>query len=87
MVVGLKLGCLNHAQLTRLGVEAHGVSFAGWVANAVDPAMARSTENLAALERLLGEPPLAVLPHAPGALASIVLERAARHLTQHPISF
>jgi hypothetical protein len=49
--------------------------------------MARSTENLAALERLLGEPPLAVLPHTPDALASIVLERAARHLTQHPISF
>jgi dethiobiotin synthetase len=86
MVVGLKLGCLNHAQLTRLGVEAHGVSFAGWVANAVDPAMARSAENLAALERLLGEPPLAVLPYSPDP-ASIVLERAAHHLTQHPISF
>jgi dethiobiotin synthetase len=87
MVVGLKLGCLNHAQLTRLGVEAHGVSFAGWVANAVDPAMTRCAENLAALERLLGEPPLAVLPHTPDELASIVLEPAARHLTQHPISF
>jgi dethiobiotin synthetase len=72
MVVGLKLGCLNHA---------------GWVANAVDPAMTRCAENLAALERLLGEPPLAVLPHTPDELASIVLERAARHLTQHPISF
>jgi dethiobiotin synthetase len=63
LVVGLKLGCLNHAQLTRLGIEGHGVSFAGWVASSVDGEMERCEENLAALERLLGEPPLAIVPH------------------------
>ena len=61
MVVGLKLGCLNHAQLTRLAIEAHGVTFAGWIASGVDPALERAADNLAALERLLGEPALAVV--------------------------
>jgi dethiobiotin synthetase len=87
MVVGVKLGCLNHAQLTRLGIEAHGVSFAGWVASSVDPLMERFEENLVALERLLGEPPLAVLPHAPGDVSALVLTEAAQRLAPRPISF
>ncbi len=41
-LAALKLGCLNHAQLTRLGVEARGVSFARWIAGSVDPAMAQA---------------------------------------------
>lgn len=87
LVVGLKLGCLNHAQLTRIGIEAHGVSFAGWVANSVDPEMARAAENLTALERLLGEPALAVIGHAPAALPQLVLEGVARQLAQRAVSF
>lgn len=87
LVVGLKLGCLNHAQLTRIGIEAHGVSFAGWVANGVDPAMARAAENLTALERLLGEPALAVIGHSPAALPQLVLEGVARQLEQRDVSF
>ena len=87
LVVGLKLGCLSHAQLTRLGIEAHGVSFAGWVASGVDPAMACSSENLAALERVLGEPALAVVPHARGGAHSLVLDpSAARQLAHRTIS-
>jgi dethiobiotin synthetase len=76
LVVGLRLGCLNHAQLTRLGIEAHGVSFTGWVANGVDATMARADENLTALERVLGEPALAIVPHT-GCVASLVLEPPA----------
>src|SRR5262249_27985760 len=87
MVVGVKLGCLNHAQLTRIGIEAHGVSFAGWVANHVDPAMVRAAENLAALERLLGEPPLAVVEHSAAAPSQLVLEQAARQLERRSVSF
>jgi len=87
LVVGLKLGCLNHAQLTRIGIEAHGVSFAGWVANGVDPDMARAAENLTALERLLGEPALAVIGHSPAALPQLVLESVARQLEQRAVSF
>jgi dethiobiotin synthetase len=87
MVVGVKLGCLNHAQLTRLAIEARGVSFAGWIASAVDPAMARTAENLASLERLLGEPALAIAPCEPAAASSLTLEEAAARLARKAISF
>lgn len=82
LVVGLKLGCLNHAQLTHAGIRARGVSFAGWIASGVDPAMSRVAENLAALERLLGEPALAVVPHTSADVASLTLAPAAQHLAQ-----
>jgi dethiobiotin synthetase len=87
MVVGLKLGCLNHAQLTRLAIEAKGVSLAGWIASEVDPAMMRTAANLAALERLLGERPLAVLPHLGDAQAAIALTELAERLAQRALSF
>jgi dethiobiotin synthetase len=87
MVVGVRLGCLNHAQLTRLAIEARGVSFAGWIASGVDPAMARAAENLASLERLLGEPALAVAPCEPETASSLTLEAAAARLAQKAISF
>jgi dethiobiotin synthetase len=63
IVVGLKLGCLNHAQLTQRAVRAHGVPLAGWVASAIGPQMSHLEANLESLERLLAEPPLAVVPH------------------------
>lgn len=62
LVVGLRLGCLNHALLTRESLSARGVAFAGWIANAVDPNFDRPAENLAALTARLGEPPLARVP-------------------------
>ena len=87
LVVGLKLGCLSHAQLTRLGIEARGVSFAGWVASGIDPQMERVSANLATLERVLGEPPLAVLPYAPESLSSLSLTPLAQRLALQPVSF
>ncbi len=85
MVVGLKLGCLSHAHLTRVGIEAHGVTFAGWVANAIDPGFARPAENLQALERLLGAPALASVPHlarpdSPVSLGEGAVRLVAAHL-------
>jgi len=62
LVVGLRLGCLNHALLTRESLSARGVTFAGWIANAIDPHFARPAENLATLSARLGEPPLACVP-------------------------
>ncbi len=79
LVVGLRLGCLNHAQLTRLAIAARGVRFAGWIADGVDPALERRAENLAALARSLGEAPLAIVPHEAGA-ASLTLAPAAQAL-------
>lgn len=82
MVVGVRLGCLNHAQLTRSSIEARGVPFAGWIASEVDPEMMRWQENLATLERRLGEPALAVVRHTVGSLSSLTLAAAAAQLAR-----
>ena len=62
LVVGLRLGCLNHARLTLEALRAAGQPFAGWVGNQIDADYARVEDNLATLERLLGCAPLAVIP-------------------------
>lgn len=66
LVVGMRLGCLNHALLTAEAIRAAGLPFAGWIANAIDPAMAVAEENVAALEERLAAPLLGRLPHMPG---------------------
>ena len=65
MVVGLRLGCLNHALLTAGAIRHEGLTLAGWIASAIDPAMAAREENIEALRRRLGAPCLGVLPHMP----------------------
>jgi len=80
MVVGLRLGCLNHALLTQESIESRGIRLAGWVGNGIDPAMACRAENLATLERRLGQPPLAVVPFMPGEPAALELRDAAMRL-------
>lgn len=62
LVVGLRLGCLNHARLTFEAMRSDHARFAGWIGNRIDPEFARADENLATLERLLDSPPLAVIP-------------------------
>lgn len=75
LVVGLRLGCLNHARLTLEAIERSGrCRYVGWVGNRIDPAFARLEENLATLARLLGGPPLAVIPPLPAATAAATLE-------------
>ena len=59
LVVGLRLGCLNHAELTARDIRRSGLPLAGWVANAVDPAMTCREENVSMLTIRFGEPPLA----------------------------
>ncbi|MFZ2124140.1 dethiobiotin synthase [Rhodoferax sp.] len=65
LVVGLRLGCLNHALLTAEAIRADGLQLAGWVANTLDPAMACRDENIATLRRWLPAPLLGVLPWHP----------------------
>ncbi|MFO1340742.1 MAG: dethiobiotin synthase [Burkholderiaceae bacterium] len=65
LVVGLRLGCLNHALLTAEAVRADGLALAGWVANRIDPQMAAADENLDHLRARLGAPLLGVVPWSP----------------------
>jgi len=69
LVVGMRLGCLNHAMLTAQAIRASGLTLAGWVANHVDPAMLAQQENIAYLQQHLRAPLLATVPYqqAPGA--------------------
>ncbi|MDP2786697.1 MAG: dethiobiotin synthase [Pseudomonadota bacterium] len=62
LVVGMRLGCLNHALLTAEAIAARGLVLAGWVANRLDPEMAAYAENLAALRLRLPCPLLAEFP-------------------------
>ncbi|MEF8734565.1 MAG: dethiobiotin synthase [Candidatus Accumulibacter meliphilus] len=63
LVVGMRLGCINHALLTQQAVAARGLALAGWVANRIDPEMSRFSENLAALQERLAAPLLGVVEH------------------------
>lgn len=55
-VVGIRLGCLNHALLTELALNKHSIHCAGWVANCVDPNMLASSENIKTLKNKLSMP-------------------------------
>jgi dethiobiotin synthetase len=80
LVVGLRLGCINHALLTAEAVRARGLQLAGWVGNSVEPAMPWLDENAATLrQRLLqqhGAPCLGLVPW----LAQPTPAKVAAHL-------
>jgi len=65
LVVGLRLGCLNHALLTAEAIRARGLTLAGWVANHVDPGMLAQGDNIAFLQQRLAAPLLASIAHQP----------------------
>ena len=64
LVVGMRLGCLNHALLTAGAIRARGLQLAGWIANRIDPDFLCPDENLAYLQAHLGAPLWADLPWA-----------------------
>jgi dethiobiotin synthetase len=63
LVVGLRLGCINHARLSARAIEDDGCDLLGWIGNAIDPKMERCEDNIATLRRVLPAPCLGVLPH------------------------
>ena len=85
LVVGLKLGCLNHARLTAEAIRADGLVMAGWAGSVVDPAFAadpaRFEANIAHLNAKLAAPCLGIIPHLdrPNAVT------AARYLSLEPL--
>jgi dethiobiotin synthetase len=61
LVVGLRLGCLNHALLSARQIRRDGLSLAGWVANILDPDMPGLQQNLATLDSLMPVPRLGMV--------------------------
>jgi dethiobiotin synthetase len=76
LVVGLRLGCINHALLTCEAIAARGLTLAGWVGNLVDPGMRHAMANVEALAARLPAPLLGCVPRLPAPLPSA----AADHL-------
>ena len=62
LVIGLRLGCLNHALLTAEAIAARGLVLAGWVGNAIDPDFARRDANVATLQQRLDSPCIGIVP-------------------------
>lgn len=62
LVVGVRLGCINHALLTAEAILRDGLTLAGWVANVVDPQTSRLEDNLATLAERLPAPCLGYIP-------------------------
>jgi len=64
LVVGLRLGCINHALLSARAIAADGCRLIGWIGSSIDPAMERAQKNLATLKARLAAPCLGVLPYS-----------------------
>lgn len=62
LIVGMRLGCLNHALLTTQAIEQSKVKFQGWVANTLEDEMPRYNENISSLRALISEPLIAEIP-------------------------
>lgn len=67
LVVGIRLGCLNHALLTVESILRDGLPLAGWVANCVDAEQAFIAEQIETLKKKISAPCLGVIPFAPQA--------------------
>ncbi|EKT61777.1 dethiobiotin synthase [Providencia burhodogranariea] len=63
MVVGIKLGCINHALLTAESIKHSGLTLVGWIANEIEPAGAYQVEYFATLNRLISSPCLGTIPY------------------------
>lgn len=66
LVVGMKLGCINHSLLTQTALTAYGIDCAGWVANCMDQNMQCISENLQTLQNKLTSPLLGVIEYGKG---------------------
>jgi dethiobiotin synthetase len=78
LVVGLRLGCLNHALLTAQAIASSGLPLAGWIANHIQPQFEHDAENISLLEKRLDAPLLDEVAFGASAFASVT---AVRRLT------
>ena len=77
LIVGIRLGCINHALLTAQAIRQDGLKIAGWAANILDTEMLRIDENIDTLKHMLIQPCLGVVPR----LSEITPQQVAAHLT------
>ena len=89
LVVGLRLGCLNHALLTAESIERRGLRLSGWVGNSVDAAFERREANISTLQTRIAAPCLGTFSFSPQSGAAEVAELLRPKLpelsrTQHP---
>jgi len=82
LVVGMRLGCLNHALLTQSAIAAAGLACAGWVANCIVPEMPHLERNVRSLEERLDCPRLGTVPYRPAMTA----EETATYLNLQPLA-
>jgi dethiobiotin synthetase len=75
MVVGLRLGCINHALLTAEAIKARGLNLVGWVANQIDVSMSHQQSNLQALEQRLSAPLIGVVPWMAAVSAQVAADK------------
>jgi dethiobiotin synthetase len=83
LVVGMRLGCLNHALLTAEAIQSRGLKLAGWVANTVDAHMSCLDENVETLTQLLPAPCLGIVPRlrvAPDTMMAETAKKIAAYL-------
>jgi dethiobiotin synthetase len=81
LVVGMRLGCLNHALLTQQAIADCGLVCAGWVANCILPDMPFLEDNIDALDERMASPLLGIVPHQRDATP----RQAAQHLAIAPL--
>ncbi|STQ89978.1 dethiobiotin synthase [Iodobacter fluviatilis] len=91
LVVGMRLGCLNHAMLSAKAILAAGLPLAGWIANQPDSVMPRYAENVQYLQTHLPAPLLAEIAYSPQALdqalpAQSIAALACRAGAKHTIN-
>jgi len=72
VVVGIRLGCINHALLTMQAINGRGIKCAGWVANVLDKNMAALDENIQSLQLRIAAPLLGIVQHQFPADARII---------------
>jgi dethiobiotin synthetase len=77
LVVGIRLGCLNHALLTVEAINARGLTLAAWVANIIDENMPHLEENIAALQQRIAAPLLGIVPFLPNVDARVASSKLA----------
>ena len=75
LVVGMNLGCINHALLTSEAIQKDGLMLTGWIANQIVPEMDRYKENISTLQRWIPSPMIGELAYQPGASVDEVADR------------